>query len=231
MSHNPIICAIDNQDYDITNKLVASIHQSVGLLKFGLEFIISNGLHGVEKLMTPYEVPLFIDLKLYDIKNTVYKSINALAKYDMNIKFLSIHAHNGRDCIVAAQEIAYKLNIDLAVVTVLTSFDQSDLLYNGINSNILDYIVSIIEKNIAIGIKTFVVSPAELLYLRSKFDKDITLITPGIRLVDDSNDDQKRIMTPQEAISNGADYLVIGRSITNSISPKETIEEIRKNIL
>ena len=163
---------------------------------------------------------IFLDLKLHDIPNTVVKSIKGLTS--LPLKMLTIHASGGKDMMSAAMEAVSGTKIKIFGVTVLTSLSDEDTseIYKRTSSEQVDKMLDLAE---SAGIDGVVCSPHELKYVQNR--ESLLSITPGIRL-EDSIDDQKRVMTPKEAIELGANYLVIGRPITASDNISKTLEEI-----
>ncbi len=223
MRNNPIICAIDTTDVAKAAALAADLKGTVGALKLGLEFFTANGAAGVAKVA---QAPVFLDLKFHDIPNTVSKAIAATA--NINAFMLTVHTAGGEAMLRAAAEAAKSLPHKPLVVgvTVLTSLDQNDLRSIGVND-----VVSHQAKRLAAlaqrsGLDGVVCSPHEIAVLREQCGKDFTLVVPGIRPEGSAQGDQKRTMTPKEALAAGADYLVIGRPITTAPSPKLAAEAI-----
>ena len=167
---------------------------------------------------------IFLDLKLHDIPNTVKKSIEGLIS--LPIKMLTIHTSGGKEMLIAAMEAVSGTDIKVFGVTALTSLNNDDTKFI-FKRNISDQVSTMLDLAESAGIDGVVCSPHELELVNKR--KSLLSITPGIRL-QDSNDDQKRIMTPKEAIDLGADYLVIGRPITSSSNIKKSLSEIYESI-
>ena len=219
-----IFCALDFSDLDETIHYVEIIKEHIGGIKLGLEFFCKNGPKGVERLKK-FELPIFLDLKLHDIPNTVTKAVKNLTY--LNPDYLTVHLNGGKRMIEDIAKV--KQNIKIIGVSMLTSLNKSDLEDFGLECNIEQYIENLVKIGSFSKIDGVVVSPVELKELRRKF-KNLIFVTPGIRLPGDSQDDQKRVETPGTAIKNGANILVIGRSITNSKDPIQSIKKIMDNI-
>ena len=168
---------------------------------------------------------IFLDLKLHDIPNTVKKSIEGLIS--LPIKMLTIHTSGGKEMLIAAMEAVLGTDIKVFGVTALTSLNNDDTKVI-FKRNISDQVNTMLDLAESAGIDGVVCSPHELELVNKR--KSLLSITPGIRM-QDSNDDQKRIMTPKEAIDLGTDYLVIGRPITKSSDIKKSLSEIYESIM
>ena len=236
---NRIFCAIDTTDIEKAKKLISDLAPVVGGIKLGLEFFIRHGAAGVKAVM-PEGLPLFLDLKFHDIPNTVAGAMRALN--GINIFMCTIHASGGEAMISKAKEEASKLTSKPKVlgVTVLTSLEENDLdqMLNGhpdkekskIELTIKEYATNLARMAIIYGLDGAVCSPHEIESIRAKCGKDFTLVVPGIRPAGSASGDQKRVLTPKKAIDKGADYLVIGRPITESPDPKAAAEAILASI-
>lgn len=228
---SPIIFAIDTTDLGRAEALLRETAPYIGCFKVGLEFFMAHGSAGVQKLRTSApNTDLFLDVKLHDIPNTVSGAARALQ--NLEPRFLTVHAAGGGAMIAAAAEALP--NTAMTAVTVLTSLDQISLVDLGIRDNVVDLVNRWAEVAISAGARAIVSSPWEVSSLRTRFSREIALITPGVRpqsLSDQSsNDDQKRVMTPQAARDAGADYLVIGRPISGSKNPAEAAKKILQDI-
>jgi len=194
----------------------------VGVYKVGLEFFLKFGHQGVRKLHEYGDFELFLDLKLHDIPNTVAGAVAAVR--EIKPRFLTVHASGGTQMISAAANGAPE--IDITAVTVLTSLSESMLNDMGIESSPLNLAISLAKNSIDAGAKAIVCSPLEVAAVRSAVGSEPTLITPGVRPADSQAGDQSRVMTPEDAISAGANFLVIGRPITSYF--KESAEAMSK---
>lgn len=226
--HNPIICAIDTTDVAIARNLAQSVSNSVGAIKLGLEFFTANGAAGVAQVAG--DIPLFLDLKFHDIPNTVAGAIRATR--NINAFMLTVHTQGGKAMMKAAVQATKDLpNKPLVVgVTVLTSLDESDLESIGVRNNIANQVSRLANLAQESGLDGVVCSPHEIEILRKQCGKDFKLIVPGIRPEGTAHGDQKRVMTPKEALTRGADYLVIGRPITEAENPELAVKNIAENL-
>jgi orotidine-5'-phosphate decarboxylase len=224
-----IIVALDLDNIDKAIKLVKKLKKEVHAFKIGHEFFYNFGIKGYKKI---YNIcpRIFLDLKLHDIPNTVHKGLNAISK--LNPIFTTIHISGGDEMQkISASKNNKKTNI--LGVTVLTSLDEKQTLkyYKEKNVNILvKKFANYAKKNNLSGL---VCSPLEINIVRKEVGKKMILVVPGIRPNKKSSskkDDQKRTLTPKEAINLGADFLVIGRPITESPNPLETIIKINQSI-
>ncbi len=226
---NPVICAIDTADMVRAQELATAVKGQVAAVKLGLEFFVANGPDGVAQ-MAEAGTPVFLDLKFHDIPNTVAGAVRSALK--LNPFMLTLHASGGRDMVKAAVDEVNKAGSDtiLLGVTVLTSMNEADLRNLGMDGSVEDRVKGLVEATRSLpdnkGLDGFVCSPHEVAMLRKAFGKDIILVTPGVRPKNSTNSDQKRVMTPAQAIKAGANYLVIGRPITQSPDPAQAVKEI-----
>jgi orotidine-5'-phosphate decarboxylase len=234
MKKNPIICAVDTTDIQSAKALAGALAGTVGALKLGLEFFTANGAAGVHQISSQ-KFPVFLDLKFHDIPNTVAGAIRATAGIDTFMT--TVHATGGRAMLRAAidasMEVAATTGKERPLVigvTVLTSLDQEDLSTLGIKDKLHDHVKRLADLSQNAGLDGVVCSPYEITMLREHCGADFTLVVPGIRPAGGQAGDQKRVMTPKEALDLGADYLVIGRPITAAPDPKAAVEAILKTI-
>jgi orotidine-5'-phosphate decarboxylase len=223
-----IIVALDFPDDKSTMQLVDQLEPDLCRLKVGKELFTRCGPDIVRKLVSKgYDV--FLDLKFHDIPNTVARACEAAA--ELGVWMLNVHSMGGHAMMEAARSA---LNSDdapmLIAVTLLTSNDDKDLAALGIQQSSAEFVSQQAGMAHNIGLDGVVCSAAEATMLKQKYGKDFKLITPGIRLQNTSNDDQKRVVTPKQAISNGADYLVIGRPIAASNDPCRVLRTILSEI-
>lgn len=228
-ANNPIIVAIDTPDIQRAKQLCSGLAGHVGAVKLGLEFFSSHGPAGVREVLPP-DMPLFLDLKFHDIPNTVGKAIRALQ--GLPIWLLTIHTSGGPAMMQAAAEASHWLadqgqkRPNVLGVTVLTSMDQADLAETGVAHDIPTQVAKLgllAEKS---GLDGLVCSPHEIELLRGKVNGNMLLVTPGIRPAGSAMGDQKRALTPKQAVELGADYLVIGRPITKAADPAKAAQAI-----
>ena len=218
-----IIVAIDENNFKKASELINKLDPKKCMVKIGSVAFNSIG-HEIIYYAADHGFKIFLDLKLHDIPNTVKKSIQGLAS--LPISMLTIHASGGKDMMMAAMEATSDTQIKVFGVTALTSLsdDEIDEIFQRTSSEQVNAMLDLAE---SAGIDGIVCSPHELELVKKR--GTLLAITPGIRL-QDSNDDQKRVMTPKEAINLGADYLVIGRPITQSDDILETLEGIFNKI-
>jgi len=219
-----IFCALDFTDLKKTLDFTEIIKNDVGGIKLGLEFFSKNGPQGVEK-MKKFGLPIFLDLKLHDIPNTVKQSLKNVLSLEPD--FLTVHLSGGYRMIEVLQDI--KKQTKIIGVSLLTSLDNEDLKNMGINLKSDEFVEHLVKIGVNAGIDGIVSSAQEVDNLKKKFN-DLLFVTPGIRLYSDKTDDQKRTKSPKSAIASGSDLLVIGRPITESKNPVNSINEIINNI-
>ena len=218
-----IIVAIDENNFKKASELINKLDPKKCMVKIGSVAFNSIG-HEIIYYAADQGFKIFLDLKLHDIPNTVKKSIQGLAS--LPIKMLTIHTSGGKDMMMAAMEATSNTPIKVFGVTALTSLSDDEIneIFQRTSSEQVNAMLDLAE---SAGIDGIVCSPHELKLVKKR--GTLLSITPGIRL-QDSNDDQKRVMTPKEAINLGADYLVIGRPITQSDDILETLEGIFNKI-
>tara|TARA_B100000886_G_scaffold109529_1_gene73345 strand:- start:578 stop:1264 length:687 start_codon:yes stop_codon:yes gene_type:complete len=227
LKRNPIFCAIDTNDIHKATSLLSDIAPHIGGIKVGLEFFTSLGVRGIEEV-SKFNKPLFIDLKLYDIPNTVTAALrNILA---LKPEYTTLHISGGRRMLENCVEEKIKANSStkLIGVTMLTSFDDKEINEIGVYRNVKENVklLSGLAENCKLD--GIVCSPQEISFIKSKFKLEV--IAPGIRLNDTQTDDQKRTLTAKEALKAGADILVIGRPITQADSPSDAARSIYESI-
>ena len=206
----PIILALDTKDLTQAKQWIKASTDQIDHFKIGLEFYLQHGSDGILQLREISDFKLFLDLKLYDIPNTVKGAVESVAK--LTPKFLTVHASGGGKMIEAASKALP--NGSITAVTVLTSFSEDDFSTMGYKSSIAEITDLWASTAVKAGATSLVCSPFEVSNLRNKF-KEAILITPGVRAAGDDLADQARVMSAPDALSNGADFVVIGRSITS----------------
>ena len=227
MTTSPVFCAIDIADPDAALKLARQVAPHVGGLKLGLEFFVANGPDGVRRF-SELGLPIFLDLKLHDIPNTVAASVRAAVTLD--IAFLTVHAGGGAEMLRRAAEAAAG-RIKLLGVTVLTSMDEEDLLETGQILPLSGQVARLGKLALRSGLDGLVCSPLEIAALRLVGGIGPILMVPGIRSAGADVQDQKRTQTPAEAMRAGATYLVIGRPITGAADPAAAAIEIAEGLV
>ena len=218
-----IIVAIDETNFENASKIVSNLDPRKCMIKIGSVAFNSIG-HKIISYSYNKGFDIFLDLKLHDIPNTVHKSINGLIS--LPITMLTIHTSGGKDMMKAAMDAVSGTGIKVIGVTALTSLNDEDI--NEIfNRNLSDQVNRMLDLSELAGIDGVVCSPHELELVNKR--KSLLSITPGIR-IHSIDDDQKRVMTPKEAIDLGANYLVIGRPITASDDIRKSLDEVYSNI-
>ena len=209
---NKIILALDTTDANQALKITKKIIDKIFTVKLGLEFFNANGKNGIQKFNNIGVNNLILDLKLNDIPQTVYKAIKALD--DIKFGFLTIHAQGGKAMIEKAKEAASKIKSQpkILMVTILTSLNDNDLKIMGNYIGILQQVEHFakIAKEMGVGI---VCSGHEAKTVRKIIGPDLQIFSPGVRMPDDSSNDQQRVCTPLESIKNGSDKIIMGRSL------------------
>ena len=209
----PIILAVDTSDFDTALAWIENTKSSVSVYKLGLEFYLNFGNAGVSRIIEETGSEIFLDLKLNDIPHTVAGAASAISH--LSPKFLTVHASGGRAMVKAAAEAVPQVSV--TAVTILTSLSEEDLFEIGYASPALESAVALAKMAVSAGAKAIVCSPLETAAIRSAVGPDPIIITPGVRpLSEVGSDDQKRTMTPSDAIAQGANYVVIGRPITSA---------------
>jgi len=211
----PIVLAVDTSDLDIAQRWIEATRDYISVYKLGLEFFLTFGHAGVERIQSVTDAEIFLDLKLHDIPHTVGAAASAIES--LAPRFLTVHASGGKAMISAAVNAVPKTEI--TAVTILTSLSEEDLFEVGFANSALESAVSLATTAITAGARAIVSSPLEISAIRSAVGELPAIITPGVRPAGQSgSDDQKRTMTPRAAISAGASYVVIGRPITQAWS-------------
>ena len=211
---SPLFVALDTPDIARATALAKRVRHHVGGIKLGLEFFAAHGRHGVHA-MAEIGLPIFLDLKLHDIPNTVAKAIGALG--DLNPAVLTVHAAGGRAMLEDAKAAASP-RTKVVAVTMLTSLDASDLAATGIAGTPHDQVTRLAELACEAGIDGIVCSGEEVAAARKLWPKGF-LVVPGLRPAGEGVGDQKRIVTPRVALDAGASILVVGRPITQAEDP------------
>lgn len=216
---NPVFCALDTPAQAAALALGRAVAPHVGGFKLGLEYFFANGPEGV-RAVAGLGAPVFIDLKLHDIPNTVAQAVRSLLPLAPAI--LTVHAAGGRAMLQAAAQAAAEAGDArprLVAVTVLTSLDSDDLAQTGIPSQPAEQVLRLTDLALSAGLDGVVCSAVEVELLRHRFGDAPVLVVPGIRPAGSAAGDQKRTMGPREAVDAGASVLVIGRPITGHAEP------------
>ena len=227
MIQNKVIVALDSDNLNQSLKNVKKLKNDAYAFKIGYEFFFNFGIEGY-KLVQKENVKIFLDLKLHDIPNTVKKGIKAISK--LNPYFTSIHISGGDEMQKAANFSKRKTKI--VGISVLTSLDSNNTKKIFFNKNIEQIIKKFTNYAIENKLDGIVCSPNEIKIIKNISANKLLIITPGIRPINYKNniDDQKRVMSPKEAINAGADYLVIGRPITSAANPLKELKSINSSL-
>lgn len=226
----PVIVALDFANAESTLDFVQQLNPNLCQLKIGKELFTATGRYLVEQLVLQgYQV--FLDLKYHDIPNTVASACKVAA--DMGVWMVDIHASGGRRMMEAAAEAVSNCSQPplLIAVTVLTSMTQAELAEIGLNLPIEEVVMRLAELTRQSGLDGVVCSAQEASLLRQQLGEEFLLVTPGIRLHDAIEDDQRRIMAPKAALAAGSSYLVMGRPITRSENPAEILQQINNGLI
>jgi orotidine-5'-phosphate decarboxylase len=232
MADNPgpkVIVALDYPDRATALALVERLQPGLCRLKVGKELFTRAGPHLVEDLAARgFEV--FLDLKFHDIPNTVASACHAAA--DLGVWMLNVHALGGERMLLAAREGCARAGRAplLVAVTILTSMDAQDLAAVGLAGSPEENVLRLASLVHGCGLDGVVCSSRETAVLRERIGPDFLLVTPGIRPAGSQQDDQRRVMTPQQAISSGASYLVIGRPVTQADDPVSVLRTINSEL-
>ena len=218
---SPIFIAIDTPDLNHARSIAEAVKGHAGGLKLGLEFFCHNGRSGVLEL-SELKLPIFLDLKLHDIPNTVAKAIQALSPIIPAV--LTVHAAGGRAMLEEAKAAA-PAETKVVAVTMLTSLDEADLVATGIGGGAGDQVERLATLARQAGLDGIVCSGNEVAAVREQW-KDGYFVVPGIRPDEAQIGDQKRVMTPRAAMDAGASMLVIGRPITRADDPGAALRAI-----
>lgn len=218
---NPIFVAIDTPDLARATDIAGAVRNHAGGVKLGLEFFSAQGPEGVRRI-ADLGLPIFLDVKLHDIPNTVARAVEALVPLDPAI--LTVHAAGGHEMLLAAKRAAPPAT-KVVAVTLLTSLDAADLSDLGIERSPADQVARLAWVARDAGVDGIVCSGAEVAVARTAWPNGF-FVVPGIRPAGADVGDQKRIVTPARALDDGASVLVIGRPITDSPDPQRALMDI-----
>ena len=223
---NPLIIALDVDSTTEALQIIERLGPAADFYKVGMELYAVGGMEFVTQLGS-FGKKVFLDLKLYDIGETVKRATRQLVG-NSAVEFLTVHG--SRTVMKAAVEGRGAKRTQLLAVTVLTSFDQEDLADLGYSTPISELVELRVRNAVESGIDGIVCSPLEVARVRATGGPKLKLVTPGVRSAGAAVGDQKRVATPKEAIANGADYLVIGRQVTRAADPRKACEEVLDEI-
>jgi orotidine-5'-phosphate decarboxylase len=230
MPVNPICVALDTPDLAQAVALSRALKPHVGWAKIGMEFFYAHGIAGYARVAET-GLPVFLDLKLHDIPNTVASAMAALMRIAPRPAIVNLHATGGFDVMKAAAE-AVAGRSKLIAVTILTSLSDDDIWATGFEmaKNTEAHVRSLAELAKRAGLDGVVCSPHDLVGIRHDLGKDFLTVVPGIRPADAATQDQKRVATPAAARAAGADILVIGRAITGAADPARAAQTILEGL-
>jgi orotidine-5'-phosphate decarboxylase len=223
-----LIVALDTVDAGRARLWAEAVSPHAGLLKLGLEFFLANGREGFGRITG---APIFLDLKLHDIPNTVAGAVRAVLP--LKPRMLTIHASGGAAMVRAAHQAAASAEPDrpmILAVTVLTSLGQDDLAAIGVAATPADQVLRLGRLAIEAGADGLVCGPLEVAVLRQALGPAVKLVVPGIRPTGSAAGDQARTMTPAQAVAAGADWIVVGRPITDANDPAAAAANIAASI-
>jgi orotidine-5'-phosphate decarboxylase len=224
-----VIVALDFPAVQPALEFVARVSPDLCKLKIGKELFTRAGPQLVEKLVKQ-DFDIFLDLKFHDIPNTVAAACRAAC--DLGVWMLNVHALGGREMMLAAKDAIEKSTHQplLIAVTILTSMNEAALREIGLTKTPKEHVFELASLAHRTGLDGVVCSAQEAHLLRDKLGPDFQLVTPGIRPSNSAAGDQKRVMTPRDAIANGANFLVVGRPITQAADPIEVLNQINLEI-
>ena len=230
-----LVLALDVDDFSSAENLVGLLKDYVGVFKVGSQLFTSEGTKIID-MITKAKARVFLDLKFHDIPNTVKGAAESATK--LGVYMFNVHASGGYEMMKAAADAAIETSIKLGIkkplilgVTVLTSINQEILEKEvGVNKAVKEHVVHLAKLAKSAGLDGVVASPHEIKDIRDACGKNFIILTPGIRPAGEELNDQKRIMTPKQALEQGADFIVIGRPIRNAENPVEAAKNIIKEM-
>jgi len=227
--HTPLIVALDFPSFEDTLLFVNQLDPKTVKLKIGLQLFVTVGPSIVETLQK-MGFGIFLDLKFHDIPNQVKNA--CLAAAGLGVDLITVHAENGAECITLAKQALSALQQPpkLLAVTVLTSVSPENLKQQNITTSIEALVVHRAQLALSAGADGVVASSLETPILRQHFGQDPIIVTPGIRMAEDVSHDQARVATPEQAVASGSTYIVVGRPITQSPTPKKVIDTILQRL-
>ena len=227
--HSPVIVALDNMTMEASLALADQLDPTLCRLKVGKELFTRCG-PAIVKALHQRNFDVFLDLKFHDIPNTTAQAV--LAAAELGVWMVNVHASAGLEAMSLAKQRLLEGGFEtlLIAVTVLTSMDNQALMQTGVVDGLDVQVSRLAQLTKQAGLDGVVCSAQEAKVLKSLCGNDFKLVTPGIRLLEDNADDQKRICTPKQALSDGSDYLVIGRSITQAADPAAKLQKILQSI-
>ena len=225
---NKIILALDTSDLESAINIAKKVKDKIFTIKLGLEFFNAHGKSGIKKFNEMGIKNLMLDLKIKDIGETAYKAIKALD--DIEFGFLTIHGQGGKEMIEKAKKAANEIKSKpkIMMVTILTALDDSDLKDMGNNNTVIEQVKKLakLAKDMDVGV---ICSGQEAKIVRKIIGPNLPIFTPGVRMSDDNKNDQKRVCSPLESINNGADKIIMGRSLIKG-NIEENIDKVSNSI-
>jgi len=232
---NPIILALDVPAREQALSLAKTVAPALGAVKIGSELFTAGGPEMV-RAVRDMGLQVFLDLKFHDIPNTVAKAVASAVQLD--VQMLTIHTSGGSEMMRAAEKAAQDAARQASQppplvlgVTVLTSLDSNAIAEVGFPPNVAQQVSRLAKLAVSSSLRGLVCSPLEVVELRRLLPREVQLVTPGIRPADSASDDQKRTLTPKEAVAAGADWLVIGRPIYAAKDPRAAAEQILQSLV
>lgn len=226
-SNEKIIVALDAPDRDAALRLLEPLAGLGCIVKIGLQLFTALGPAFVREVRAS-GAKVFLDLKFHDIPNTAREAVHSATKLD--VQMTTIHLAGGPEMVSGAVAAAGPDGPLVLGVTVLTSMDESALAATGVPRSPAEQVLHLAKMGVANGLRGVVASPHEITVLRETFGTSLRIVTPGVRPAGSDAGDQRRVMTPREAMARGADHLVIGRPITGASSPRDAFLRIAAEI-
>jgi len=225
---NKIILALDTSDLESAISIAKKVKNKIFTVKLGLEFFNAHGKDGIKKFNDVGIKNLMLDIKIKDIGQTAYKAIKALN--DIEFGFLTVHGQGGKEMIEKAKKAANEIKSkpSIMMVTILTALDDNDLKDMGNNNTVIEQVEKLakLARDMDVGV---ICSGQEAKIVRKIIGSNLPIFTPGVRMNDDNKNDQKRVCTPLESIDNGADKIIMGRSLIKG-NIEENIDKVSNSI-
>ena len=220
-----LIFALDVPEVDQAKQLVSELGTTVSFYKIGMELMMTGNYFDLLDWLVEKDKNVFVDLKLFDVPATVSKAVKRLSK--RGAYFTTVHGNQSMMEAAAAE----KGDLKVLAVTALTSLDQGDLNDMGFTCDVQELVISRAKRALSSGCDGIVASGLELEHIRNEVDQKLVIVTPGIRpVLNRPTDDQKRVVTVEQAFQWGADHIVVGRPIKNATNPREAAELIQETI-
>ena len=225
---NKIILALDTSDLESAINIAKKVKDKIFTIKLGLEFFNAHGKDAIKKLNETGIKNLMLDIKIKDIGQTAYKAIKALN--DIEFGFLTVHGQGGKEMIEKAKKAANEIKSKptIMMVTILTALDDNDLKDMGNNNTVIEQVEKLakLARDMNVGV---ICSGQEAKIVRKIIGPNLPIFTPGVRMYDDNKNDQKRVCTPLESINNGANKIIMGRSLMKG-NIEENIDKVSNSI-